>query len=304
MACYSPVRAFRQDGQKKLVFARPNWVGWDPSMRGEALTLPCGSCIGCRLSYSRDWAVRCYHEASMYDDNLYSTLTYAEMPQHGSLVRRDLTLFLKSLGSKFGPGIRYFACGEYGDNLQRPHYHLIIFNFAPGDLRPFKKNKQGDMIYTSTLIDKVWKHGHTYHGNVTFQSAAYVARYVLKKVKGKAAPQHYKNGALPSKLPEFTTQSTTGPSKGIGHDWYQKYGLTDCHTHDFCIVNSRRYRPPRYYDKLLEKSDPIRYAEIKIERRQNAERNKYDHCDPRLEVSQTIQESRAERLVRPTHEEH
>ena len=138
MPCFFPLQAtfsLRDDGKKSLVFSNTNArlfkEGVKPSGDNN-LTLPCGQCIGCRLERSRSWAVRCVHEAYMYDDNCFITLTYDNdnLPLTGdglpTLDRDAVTLFLKRLRFRFPHTIRYFGCGEYGDKLSRPHYHLIL----------------------------------------------------------------------------------------------------------------------------------------------------------------------------------
>jgi len=70
VACFKPLTAFRQ-ANGSVVFAE----------RGDVvatLALPCGRCIGCRLERARQWSVRVMHEASLYEENCFVTLTYSE----------------------------------------------------------------------------------------------------------------------------------------------------------------------------------------------------------------------------------
>ena len=126
------------------------------------------------------------------------TLTYDDehLPKTGSLVPEDLQKFLKKLrrfieyhGSD--KKIRFFACGEYGDNFCRPHYHAIIYNLDIPDLKRFSTSFSGDTYYTSNTINSIWKNGYVIIGQVTFESCAYVARYVTKKITGEQAYEHY-----------------------------------------------------------------------------------------------------------------
>ena len=302
MVCYAPMTAYRKpDGG----------IGFNPSTayRDRPLTLKCGQCEGCRLAYSREWAIRCYHESQMHENNCYVTLTYKHIPEHGSLIKTELSEFMRRLRKSQGSGIRFFGCGEYGENLGRPHYHAILFNWKPNDLRQHVKNKSDQWIYTSRQLDKIWTLGHTYTGEATFQSAAYVARYILKKINGQMSDPHYKTVDLKTgeitneKIPEFTGQSLGGKHNGgIGKTWYDKFGLTDAHNHDQVILAGRKYPVPRYYDKLLEKRDPSRYAAIKRARLRNARDHAENNTPARLKVRARVQQKKTERLLRDQHD--
>jgi len=185
MVCYTPVQAYRKPG---------GGVSFNPSTgyRDRPLQFKCGQCEGCRLAYSREWAIRCYHESKMHEINCFVTLTYAKIPEGGSLISNELSEFMRRLRNSQGQNIRFFGCGEYGDKVGRPHYHAIIFNWRPNDLRKWKQNKQSEWIYTSRQLDKIWALGYTYTGEATFQSAAYTARYILKKITGNQTESHYK----------------------------------------------------------------------------------------------------------------
>ena len=302
MVCYLPMQAYRSPG---------GGITFNPASgyRDRPLKIKCGQCEGCRLAYSREWAIRCYHETQMHEKNCYVTLTYAEIPEGGSLVKNELSKFMKRLRKSQGPAIRFFGCGEYGDKLGRPHYHSIIFNWKPKDLRPFKENKSNQMIYTSRQLDKIWTHGHTYIGEATFQSSAYVARYILKKINGQQQESHYKTidpatGEITKDLiPEFTAQSLGDENTGgIGKSWYEKYGLTDAHNRDEIILAGRKFPVPRYYDKLLEKRDPARYALLKRARLRNAGQHAENNTPARLKVRARVQAKKTERLLRDQHD--
>lgn len=166
---------------------------------------------------------------------------------------------MKSLRKKYGSGIRFFACGEYGEGGTRkwnPHYHLIIFNHDFEDKELWKRNKRNEPVYISPSLARLWPMGFSSIGAVTFESAAYVARYIMKKVTGEQAENHYEwidpdTGEICPLEPEFTTMSRR---PGIGHDWYQKW-KDDVFPSDFIIVDGRKMRPPKYYDRLLEEAN-------------------------------------------------
>lgn len=184
------------------------------SERGLVRVVPCGQCIGCRLERSRQWAVRLVHESKLHEKSCFVTLTYApeHLPPGGTLVPEDLRLFIKRVRHWALPGrVRFFACGEYGDALGRPHYHALLFGvwFSEGALL----GGEGAASYwRSDQLSGLWSKGHASFGRVTFESAAYVARYVLKKVTGAGAPAHYGD-----RVPEFVRMSRR---PGIGQGFF------------------------------------------------------------------------------------
>ena len=182
MACFQPLHAYHaseadSEGKRAISFSRPKG---DSRM----VKLSCGQCIGCRLERSRQWALRCSHEASMYDENCFITLTYREdaLPPLGSLDKRHFQLFMKRLRKRYPKKtIRYFQCGEYGEKLSRPHYHACLFNHDFDDKKLFKVEGE-NRLYVSEKLTQLWPYGYSTVGAVTFESAAYVARYVTKKM--------------------------------------------------------------------------------------------------------------------------
>ena len=156
------------------------------------INLPCGKCIGCKMERSRGWAIRCVHEGKMHSENCFLTLTYDNdhLPSNGTLVVRDLQLFLKRLHNhllrKRGFGVRYFGAGEYGDESQRPHYHVLLFGFRWPDLR-FWKGRKPFQQYRSEFLEQIWTAGFSTVGSVTPQSAQYVAKYSVKVKDGMYA---------------------------------------------------------------------------------------------------------------------
>lgn len=232
---------------------------------------PCGKCIECRLERARQWAVRIMHEASMYEDNCFITLTYnnKNLPLNKSLNKHHLQLFMRYLRRHYNDKeIRFYGCGEYGNKLGRPHYHVCLFNcnFEDKELihdpnyRWDKSHFQiGEVhkIYNSETLNKIWKKGFVSIGELTMLSAGYVARYVTKKITGVKAKNHYKG-----KTPEFALMSRM---PGIGKKWIDKY-MTDVYPKDFFTHNGIKMKPPRYYDSQLEKIKPELLEEIKNKR--------------------------------------
>lgn len=300
MHCFHPLDAWQLQrvdpatGKSPVVFKAP-------SVPCRFIQVPCGRCIGCRLEKSRQWAVRCVHEAQLYESNAFVTLTYNDdhLPADGSLSVREMQLFMKRLRKRFGKGIRFMLCGEYGEKLGRPHYHACLFNIEFPDLALWRVHN-GERYYVSQILNEIWGKGFCIVGNVTFESAAYVARYVTKKVNGEKADGHYckvdeETGEILFDVrPEFATMSRR---PGLGAAWFERF-KTDCYPSDFVVVRGVRCKVPRYYDQLLEREDPALLARIKLEREKTAERYEADNTPERLAVKERIQELRFERLIR------
>lgn len=266
------------------------------------VTVPCGRCIGCRLAKSRQWAVRCVHEASLYNNNCFITLTYSEkyLPKDGSLDKRAFVLFMKRLRKKFGSKIRFFMCGEYGEQLQRPHYHACLFNFDFEDKYHYKTTGT-TKLYRSLSLEKIWKFGYSTIGEVTFESAAYVARYVMKKITGQKALLHYNQvdketgEVMQEKTPEYNGMSRM---PGIGKGWFDKF-QTDVYPDDKVIIRHGFIcQPPRYYDNLYDIKNHDQLNVIKRRRTNPKNKNKEDNTLARLQVREKVQQLKAKKLIR------
>lgn len=256
MTCYFPLTAWRSRdlNETRMVFSS------EKGLPGTRVQLPCGQCIGCRLDRARKWAVRCMHEKSMHKENCFLTLTYSDdnIPPNGSLNKRDVVLFLKRLRRKYGSGIRFFQCGEYGERLMRPHHHMLVFGFNFSDRKLFSI-RNGVRLYTSLELQELWPHGFSTIGDVTFDSACYVARYITKKITGDKKNDHYRG-----RVEEYITMSRR---PGIGGNWYKKY-KEDIYSYDRLVVAHKHIcRPGRYYDSLFDHEYPDRFAEIKKARK-------------------------------------
>lgn len=267
MTCYAPLTGYRSaqvndSGKRGIVFAR------GASFAGLPMKLPCGQCVGCRLKKAREWAVRCLHEVQMADVSTFLTLTYDDdhLPPGGTLVKRDVQLFMKRLRKAKKERIRFYAGGEYGDNFQRPHYHLLLFGCDFGDKRVRSKSARGDVLYSSKECAELWPMGFNTIGAVTPESAMYVARYCMKKVTGEAAQEHYlvqtEDGELISREPEFALMSRR---PGLGSEWFDKFGRHSFR-HDSVIMGGREIKPPRYYEVLLDRLDNNAMARVKRDR--------------------------------------
>ena len=298
MACYHPLKGYRSaeltaNGKRKIVFNRNHGFVDLP------VTVPCGQCVGCRLERSRQWAIRCHHEASLHENNCFITLTYANehLPNNGSLDLSHQQKFFKRLRKKYGPDIRFYACGEYGAKYGRPHYHACVFNHDFED-RTLWKTTNEVPLYRSKSLETLWPYGHSSVGNVTFQSAAYVARYIMKKVTGELADDHYthvdQNGEIHDRKPEYTTMSRR---PGIGALWLKKYNK-DVYPDDFIVLNGKKYRPPKYYDAQYELTNPDVLKTIKKQRKLSTRQHAANNTPERLAVRETIQKTKLKLLPR------
>lgn len=341
MTCYKPLDCWihptkkTENGKKLLLFT------YDPKVCNGVkpdLQTACGRCIGCLLSKSREWAVRCMHEASLYWDNCWLTLTfndeYLSTRQNPFSVERgqksEVTRFLKRLRKKYGAGIRYFYCAEYGETCffcnkserdcacdlyhpwrGRPHYHVCLFNHDFSD-KKFFKSINGCEHYTSEELDKLWTDPDTglFMGWCTISaltpdSAAYTARYSLKKIKGDLAEaedpvtgiKHYQritpDGEIVDILPEFNSMSRR---PGIGKGWLDQYSK-EVFDNDAVLFKTVRIKPPRYYDIKMADIDAFALDENKFIRVDKAE-NSPDNTRDRLEVREMIAHEKAKKLHR------
>lgn len=293
MTCYYPLPAFRSAEVNPETGKRQ--IAWSPRSGYADLPIevPCGQCIGCKLDRSRQWALRCHHEASLYDDNCFLTLTYNDLnlPSNGSLDVRHHQLFMKRLRKKIGR-VRFFHCGEYGEKGGRPHYHYILFGHDFED-KVFHNVSGENRVYTSATLERLWPYGFSLIGGVTFESAAYVARYCLKKITGEQATEHYQG-----RRPEYATMSN-----GIGAEWLEKFHR-DVYPKDFVTRDGIKMKPSRYYDELMEKWDPELMRRVRAERPvEHVLRKSEDRRSRRLRVREIVQDERAKLLKRGVEEE-
>lgn len=276
----------------------------------DAIQLPCGSCPGCRLERSRQWALRCKHEADLHINNSFLTLTFneAHLPLNGSLDVRCVQLFMKRLrraisdlstrGTQVSPSssdrldsspkvtssqavsaresasVRFFACGEYGGRGDRPHYHILLFGWDFPD-KVFAKMSGESRLYSSKMLSSLWTYidpatgrdtgeslGYSWIGSVTVESAAYVARYIVKKRFGKdvgkgCVVDEETGEVFPDKKPEFIVMSRR---PGIGYEWFKKFNREVYTDRGAAVmVGNKGWRPPRFYDEKLKLVDPARY---------------------------------------------
>lgn len=306
---YAVSEGMTSEGKHILKFNPDRISAYKTFFPDKLFALPCGQCIGCRLERSRQWANRCMLELQYHPEACFITLTYDDdhvptsyyadpdtgeaFPVH-SLCRRDVQLFMKRLRKFvdrwFHAKIRFYGCGEYGPETLRPHYHLIVFGWKPPDLVPWEKSDQGYQYYLSDILSEIWgercaaprlgytncltfdkdefyiPRGNILVGDVSWDTCAYVARYCTGKLTGVQS-KYYDTYSL---VPPFSMMSNR---PGIAAQWYQDH--PDCYEYDYIHIptplGGRKFRPPRYFDKLFDIDQPDQMADVKLARKKQAE---------------------------------
>lgn len=241
------------------------------------------------------------HENQMHELSCFVTLTYDDehLPESGSLVKRHYQLFMKRLRKFHGSKVRFFHCGEYGETTRRPHYHAILFGIDFADKVKHSKNRHGDQIWLSETLNKIWGMGHCWLGSVSEKSCAYVARYIMKKVTGEKANEHYQNlnvatGEIYSLSPEYITMSTR---PGIGAAWFEQYAK-DVFPSDTVILGGKEQLPPKYYLNKLAQTSEKAAKRIKAKRERRAKKYSADSTPDRLRARLICREAKTNSLKR------
>lgn len=236
-------------------------------------------------------------ESQLHDANSFITLTYNDdnLPSPPSLDYRHFQLFLKRLRKVYG-AVRFYACGEYGDELARPHFHACIFGTDFPDRVLHARLPSGYDLYRSKKLEALWPYGFSSVADLSFDSAAYVARYCLKKVTGELADEHYKyvdpdTGEVSQLEPEFAHMSL---KPGIGGVWFDRF--KDDLSEDYVVINGKKCKPPRYFDKLLRRVDPEKYNDVKEAREYRGYLSRADNTYARLEVKEHVKRAALSKL--------
>lgn len=200
-------------------------------------------------------------------------------------------------GTPVAATTRYLMCGEYGEDNGRPHYHALLFNLDFRDRLYHKTTPSGSIIYTSRTLEKLWPYGYSSVGDLTFESAAYVSRYIM--AKRADGDKNYNildpdTGQIYSKKKEYNQMSR---QSGIGSSWYNKYNA-DVTAKGKVIARGHENNPPRYYDKLQKKLDNAKLEEIKYNRYVEAQAHGADHSPERLAIQEQVAKAKTKRLYR------
>lgn len=262
MQCIRPIKAGYDSTLTKIVYK-----SLEMTREMDSFQFDCRKCLPCRLNHAREKAIRATHEASLYTQNIFLTLTYAdEHLTSPKLVYRDFQLFMKKLRKTTDNKITCMVTGEYGELNKRPHWHAIIFNYSPPDQLYYRTTDRGDTCYKSALIDRLWGKNDPIKrpneiGAVTIESASYVARYGAKKLVHGFDQDH-----------DFHPIHRTPSKRGMGRSWIEKY-YNDTFNHGFVVVDGTKMAIPRYYEDWLKKYKPElfkKYLPKKLELQQLA----------------------------------
>lgn len=267
-------------------------------------------------------------EESLHDSNCFITLTYSpeNLPKYGNLEKSDFQKFMKRFrewlareakkGKKTPPDIKYFYCGEYGDENGRPHFHAIIFDYNfqnPEKIPRWQGLSKGVKhlshdpinntdLYSSEDLSRLWGLGHASVGTVTYESAHYVARYITKKKFGPLADKYEiidpDTGEIFQKQKEYADMSRQKP---IGLEWYKLY-KKDLLADDFVVVKTlkgmQKIPMPRYFDKKIELENEHHFKRIKAARKQKALDNKHDNTLQRLNDKRQVKLAQIKNITR------
>lgn len=212
------------------------------------------------------------HEASMYEQNSFVTLTYSHESLGDNRLRySDFQSFIKRLRTQQwrdwlahinksedwyavlpksqkalhaeALAIPFFATGEYGDKNKRMHWHAILFNYDAQDKQKHYVTELGYQVWKSESLSKIWGLGNAELGSVTRESANYVARYAAKKLVHGNDQDH-----------DFQPIHKRSTKNAIGKKWLEK-NYRDI-LKGFVTIDGTRTAIPRYYLKWLEKNRP------------------------------------------------
>lgn len=282
VSCNSPLRAFQAiDGR----------VFFDESHRNQSvrsIRLPCGRCMACRLQRSQAWAIRCMHEAQLHPVNSFVTLTYrpADLPSMLRFNYHHFRLFIRRTRRTLGP-TRFFMCGEFG-NDGRPHFHAILFGVGFADRVRWKQSGDG-YVYRSKMLESLWPYGFSTVGDVTVESAQYVARYIFKKELGTGKSRREildpTTGEILERDHEFCRCSLR---PGIASDWLRLY-WPDVVDGEVTMLGGVKLPLPTFYKRRLRKMKRFEDAQF---RREQEVKARADDSDARLAVKELVLKER------------
>lgn len=285
IACLYPLKAIHVGDNVQVVnprksldstFCKTPYIDQETGEVSEWFDIPCGRCLGCRLDYSKSWSERILLECESWKYNWFLTLTYDDdhlvfdKSEHNpTLVKRHFQCFMKALRQyldrKGLESVRFYGCGEYGDESLRPHYHIIVFNLPLDDLVYYGDSKMGYPLYMSECLTNLWHRGNVYVAEVSAQSAAYVARYTQKKAENGIDKDFYKNLGIAE---EFVLMSRR---PGIGAYYFFDNADELLRTDKIYLPGGKVSKVPKYFLGLAEKTMDFDDSLLKSRRKVKAE---------------------------------
>lgn len=236
-----------------MICDSPFWVL--PKAGFEKVPVPCGRCPPCKMRRVNSWVFRLLQEQKVAVSSHFITLTYdtrfVPISDNGfmTLKKSDYQNFMKRLRKLWyqkypdSPPIKYYACGEYGTQNLRPHYHAIIFNLVDESLVADAWALGGEML------------GQIHIGQVTGDSIAYTMKYIDK-------PKQPRRHARDDRVSEFALMS-----KRLGAN-YLTPEMVDYHKADLARLyatkdGGHRIGLPRYYrNKIYTEQEQKKQVEI------------------------------------------
>lgn len=267
MTCYHPIPAMQEGG--RVYLGRP--------LVDTNLQLPCGTCIGCRQNRAMHWALRCHLEAQNHLDTCVTTLTYDDHYLPPTIRRADLQLWLKRL--RKNRKIRYYACGEYGEQFGRPHYHAILFGLNA----------------ETKSIDNAWQRGITRTDNASIEAINYITSYTAKKagwyINRKRLNREERldpeTGELYTWEAPFQIMSRRPGLGSHAKRYYQSWAL-------YAISNGTKLNVPRFYKTAWEQlSNNTEKEENEYQKYKHAlQRHEHQLTEQQLETKEKIHHAR------------
>lgn len=289
--------------------------------------IPCRKCVECRAKYARDWSIRCYHEFMINPVGAFITLTVDSSKVHLFFQSKKLKTYCRRcvkgnrfinypidytlckgfildeikrirdvLFKRYNVKIRYFGVGEYGENNERPHYHILIFGYDFPDKLFFKKSSKGVDIFLSEELSELWQYGIATVQQINHQACMYTAKYCCKKLQfnsEQAELETYygreqefifmsKGNCQSNRCPYIneiiknckglnSLRNLDNPyckycdktRGGIGYNWLLKY-IQDVVKIGYCTIDGIKYPLPKYYLDILKLTDKEKYDMYKI----------------------------------------
>lgn len=283
LSCINPTSAWQDmytvtaSGAHPVVFRwkdiegdfRPTPDGELVSDRYRPLTLPCGKCLLCRKRRAEEIAIRAMLEIKGYDplqDHAFVTLTVDDdhMQQvfpGARLQHRPFQLFMKRM-RKRGIDVRYLMCGEYGEHTHRPHYHVVLFGWYPGDCY---FDRLG-CYHGSRTLEELWPFGHIRVDRVNPNRVFYVAGYTLKFGTDEERWQPYVRWSRrPGLGSKFIDAQGWRLMVKEDQEWFRNEHFRSWYYRTFVGRQQVRFSS-RYMDERLWLQDPDGFAKIKASR--------------------------------------